>query len=131
DFYETGMSYINNVSFAGGTDRSDYRFSFTSTNEKGIIPNNEQDKYNLSVNAGTNFSEKLSSRFSATYTNITSDGRPAQSSNNTNILTSVINGLPRVIDINKVKSNFEDPITGEQIFLGEDRDANNPYWIMA
>lgn len=130
DFYETGISAINNVSFAGGGEKSDYRFSFTSTNEKGIIPGNKQDKYNVSVNSGTSFNDKLSSRFSATYSNISADGRPAQSSNNTNILTSVINGLPRVLDIAKVKANFQDPITGGQIFLGTDKDANNPYWII-
>src|SRR5690606_19134720 len=68
--------------------------------------------------------------FSATYTKIDASGRPAQSSNNTNILTSSIYYIPRVVDIHKVKANFEDPITGEQIFLGSDRDGNNPYWIM-
>ena len=31
DFYETGMSYINNVAIAGGTERSDFRISFSTT----------------------------------------------------------------------------------------------------
>lgn len=130
DFFNTGNSFINNVSFAGGTDRSDYRFGITSTNERGIIPESKMDRFNLSLNTGTEFNDKLSSRFSGTYTRILADGRPAQSSNNRNIITASIYGLPRVVDINDLRNNFEDPITGEQIFMTTDRDGNNPYWIM-
>src|SRR5690606_16186807 len=64
------------------------------------------------------------------YTNIAADGRPAQSSNNTNALIPTIYGLPRTVDINLLKDNFEDPVTGEQIFLSPNRNGNNPYWIM-
>ena len=39
DFYETGMSYINNVSVAGGGEKADFRLSFTSTNQTGVVPN--------------------------------------------------------------------------------------------
>ncbi len=130
DYFNTGYSNINNVSIAGGTESSDYRLGLTHTGEKGIIPNSELKRYNLSLNAGTQFSEKLSSRFSGTYARIDAAGRPAQSSNNPNILLSSVYSIPRVVDINDLKNNFEDPLTGEQIFLGSLKDGNNPYWIM-
>lgn len=130
DFFNTGHSTINNVSISGGTESSDYRLGLTHTGEKGIIPNSKLNRYNLSLNAGTQFSEKLSSRFSGTYARIDADGRPAQSSNNPNLLLSSVYSIPRVVDINDIRNNFEDPITGEQIFLGSERDGNNPYWIM-
>ncbi|TCK83209.1 SusC/RagA family TonB-linked outer membrane protein [Albibacterium bauzanense] len=130
DFFQTGVSYINNISFSGGDEKSDYRLGISAINESGIIPESTLDKYNFTVNAGRQFSPKVSSRFSGMYTNIGSDGRPAQSSNNTNIITSSIYSLPRVVDINKLKANFEDPITGEQIFMSTDKNGNNPYWIL-
>ncbi|GAA4803986.1 SusC/RagA family TonB-linked outer membrane protein [Olivibacter ginsenosidimutans] len=130
DFFDTGVSYFNNIAFSGGDDKSDYRLGLSAVNEKGIIPESNLKKYNFTVNAGRNFSDKLSSRFSAGYTRIDAEGRPAQSSNNTNIITSAVYGLPRVLDINKVKNNFEDPETGSQIFIGTDKTANNPYWIL-
>jgi len=130
DFFQTGVSYMNNISFSGGDEKSDYRLGISAVNESGIIPESTLDKYNFTLNAGRQFSSKLSSRFSGMYTNIGSDGRPAQSSNNTNIITSAIYGLPRVVDINKLRDNFEDPITGEQNFLSTDRTGNNPYWII-
>ncbi len=130
DYFQTGASYTNNVSFSGGGDNSDYRLSFTGVNETGIIPQTSLDRYNFSLNAGREFSKKLSSRFSGTYSRISSGGRPAQSSNNTNIITSSIYGLPRTIDIEKLKNNYQDPVTGNQIFLSTDKTGNNPYWIM-
>lgn len=130
DFFNTGHSYINSVSFSGGGDNSDYRLGLTSTNETGIIPESKLDRYNISLNTGNQFSEKLSSRFSGNYTRINSDGRPAQSSNNLNIITGAIYGLPRVVDINDLRENYQNPVTGEQIYLSTDRNGNNPYWIM-
>jgi len=130
DYFQTGMSAINNIAFSGGGDNSDYRVSFSSANEKGIIPKSKLDRYTLSVNAGRDFSAKLSSRFTGSYTNLKSDGRPAQSSNNTNAIVSTIYGLPRTVDINQLKNNFEDPVTGSQIFLSPNRNGNNPYWVM-
>src|SRR5690606_26588280 len=38
--------------------------------------------------------------------------------------------LPRVVDINKLRANFEDPLTGEQVFMSTDKNGNNPYWIL-
>ncbi len=130
DYFQTGVSAMNNVSIAGGGDNSDYRVSFSSANEKGIIPESKLDRYTLSINAGRDFNDKLSSRFTGSYTNIAADGRPAQSSNNTNALISTIYTLPRTVDIDLLKDNFEDPVTGEQIFLSPNRNGNNPFWIM-
>ncbi|WP_419701857.1 SusC/RagA family TonB-linked outer membrane protein [Mucilaginibacter sp. NFX135] len=130
DFFQTGVSAINNISFGGGDDKSDYRVSFSSANEKGIIPESSLDRYTLAVNTGRNFSDKLSSRFSGSYTNIAADGRPSQSSNNQSAIISSIYGLPRTVDINALKNNVVDPITGAQQFLAPGRLGNNPYWIM-
>ncbi len=129
DFFQTGTSYINNVSIAGGGDNSDYRLSFTANNDKGIIPESTLGKYNFAVNAGRDFGTKLSSRFVASYTRIKADGRPSQSSNNTNIITSAVYGIPRVVNISDLRDNVIDA-TGKQIVLTTDRTGNNPYWIM-
>ncbi len=59
DFYETGMSYINNVSVAGGGEKADFRLSFTSTNQTGVVPGSDYNKYAFSVNAGMNFTSNF------------------------------------------------------------------------
>ncbi|MEB3218766.1 MAG: SusC/RagA family TonB-linked outer membrane protein, partial [Nostocales cyanobacterium 94392] len=130
DFFQTGTSYTNNISFSGGGDNSDYRLSFTALKERGIIPNSQLGRYDFSLNSGRDFTKKLSSRFTGTYSRTSAEGRPSQSSNNSNIITSSIYGLPRVVDIEKLKNNFENPLTGAQTFLSTDKNGNNPYWII-
>jgi TonB-linked SusC/RagA family outer membrane protein len=129
DYFQTGVSAYNNIAFSGAGDNSDYRVSFSSANEKGIIPQSKLDRYTLSVNAGKEFSPKLSSRFTGSYTSLKADGRPAQSSNNTNALISTIYGLPRTVDIGLLRDNYQDAL-GNQVFLSPNRNGNNPYWIM-
>ena len=134
DFFNTGISYINNVAFSGGSDNSDFRLSLSNVKETGIIPETKLDRYSIALNAGRDLSSKLSSRVSVNYTKTKGTGRPAQASNNSNTIVSSIFGIPRVVDINDVRNNvylpIPDPVTGPQRFLTTDKTGNNPYWIM-
>jgi TonB-linked SusC/RagA family outer membrane protein len=134
DFFKTGVSYINNVAFSGGGDNSDYRLSLSNVKETGIIPETKLDRYSIALNAGRDFTDKLSSRISVNYTKTTGIGRPAQASNNSNIITQAIFGLPRTVDLQDIKDNvylpIPDLVTGPQRFLTTDKTGNNPYWIM-
>ena len=129
DFYETGMSYINNVSVAGGGEKADFRLSFTSTNQTGVVPGSDYNKYAFSVNAGMNFTNNFTGRISAQYIRSDSEGRPAQGANDSNLLIPLINGLPRTIDIHDIKQNWIDE-NGKQITLDPEGKSNNPYWII-
>lgn len=130
DFFQAGISHINNISVSGGNENSDYRVSMSALNETGVIPQSKLERYNIGFNGGKDFSSKLSSRFGFSYITTKALGRPSQSSNNSNIITSAIYGLPRVVDIHKVEDNYKDPITGQQVFLTTDKTGNNPYWII-
>ena len=39
DYFETGIKYINSVALTGATDDSNFRLSFTNSDETGILPN--------------------------------------------------------------------------------------------
>ena len=129
DFYNTGMSYLNNVSVAGGGEKTDFRTSFSSVNQKGIIPGSDYNKYTFAVNAGMEFNPKFSARVSAQYVRSDSEGRAAQGSNDPNLLVPLVNGLPRTIDIHDIKNNWVNEY-GKQIPLDPDGKSNNPYWII-
>ncbi|HHV84251.1 MAG TPA: SusC/RagA family TonB-linked outer membrane protein [Petrimonas sp.] len=130
DFYETGHTYINSIAFSGGGKKMDYRVGVTAHNQTGIVPGMNMGKYTLSLNSGINFTDNFQSRTIVNYYNIDSKGRPAQSSNDPNVLSSAINGLPRTVDINQLRENWINPSTGEQISLSSDKTGNNPYWIV-
>ncbi len=129
NFFQTGTSAINNIAISGGDENSDYRISFSGANSTGMIPKSTLDKYTISLNAGRQFSKRLSSRFTMAYTSIKGNGIPSQGSNNTNNIVPIIYGLPRTVDINLLRDNSEDPVTGTQIYLSPTRTGNNPYWV--
>lgn len=129
EFYETGMSYINNVALAGGGEKADFRLSFTSTNQNGVVPGSDYNKYTFAVNAGMDFTSNFSGRVSAQYVRSDSEGRPAQGANDNNLLVPLVNGLPRTININEIKNNWMDE-KGKQVTLDPEGKSNNPYWII-
>ncbi len=131
NFYETGLSYINNVSLAGGSEGSDYRVSMSATNQTGTVPNTKFNKYSVGINSGRDFTSYFSARTSVNYIKISSAGKPAQASNDPNVLAIAINNIPRTVNINDVKENYLDPVTGKQVPVAPATNpANNPYWIL-
>ena len=68
EFFQTGYSTINSVSFSGGNDKSQTYVSVSSTNSEGIIPNNEYYRYNfMARNTANFFDNRLHTDFSGTY----------------------------------------------------------------
>ena len=129
NFYQTGISAINTVSVAGGSENTDYRLSIGNTDQSSIVPGSKLSRYNINLNAGRTFNDKLSARTTISYIRTTSIGRPTQSANDPNVLTAATL-FPRTLDLEKLKNNYVDPVTGEQIALSTDKTGNNPYWII-
>jgi TonB-linked SusC/RagA family outer membrane protein len=130
NFYDVGQTYMNSVSVAGGNNVSDYRVGVTALNQTGIVPGMKLDKYTLSLNAGYQFSTKFKSRTIVNYYNTSSEGRPAQSSNDPNVLTSAINSMPRTVDMGLLRDNWINSTSKEQVALTTDKTGNNPFWIV-
>ncbi|MEE1944877.1 SusC/RagA family TonB-linked outer membrane protein [Pedobacter sp. KR3-3] len=79
DFFNTGKTYINALSIAGGTEKNQSYFSAAATNADGIIPNNKLDRYNFSYRNTTSFFEnKLSLDANIAYTYQKSQNMPGQ-----------------------------------------------------
>ncbi|MEX0988559.1 MAG: SusC/RagA family TonB-linked outer membrane protein [Bacteroidales bacterium] len=129
DFYQTGLTMINSIGISGGDENSDFRLGVTNNSQQGVIPESYYGKNSISLNAGRKLSDRLSARASINYIKTNSTGRPAQGSNDKNILSSKINGLPRTVSIEDVKNNYVDEF-GKQISLDGDKSVNNPYWII-
>lgn len=55
DFFETGVTYTNSVTFSTGTDKNQTFFSAASVNSEGIVPNNRYNRFNFTFRNTTNF----------------------------------------------------------------------------
>lgn len=77
DLFDTGVNSQNDISFAGGTENSTYFLSAQYVTQKGIIPDDTNDRVNLRFN-GTRAFGKLNTKYNVNYMNnkkdITPDG---------------------------------------------------------
>lgn len=77
DFFETGITFKNNIALTGSNDNGNFRLSYTNLNSEGIIPNVNLKRNTLSLNAGYKFTPRFSVKTSISYLNSKSDNRPA------------------------------------------------------
>ncbi len=126
DFYETDLMTSNHISFSNADELSDLRVSLTHTGQSGIVPNNRLDRTAISVNSGRRLTDRLAIRMSGTYTHLDTKGRAVAGANDPNVLTSLINTLPRTFDTSELKDYKEED--GTQRTLGP--MTNNPYWLV-
>lgn len=132
-FFNTGSNIINSVALSTGNSKNQTYISVSTTNAKGIVPNNSYDRYNFTARNTTSFlDDKLVLDFGANYilqkdANIVSQGKY------NNPLPSLYL-FPRGDDFNEIR-NYErwDPILGYMTQYwpyGEGvHSLQNPYWI--
>lgn len=125
DFYESGRVAINSVSLSAADDRADFRLGVTHQGEDGIVPNSRQDRISLNVNTGYQVLPTLHARVSGFYITTDSRGRAVAGGNDPNVLTSIINNLPRTFNTADLRV-YQDEL-GNQRPLSN--FTNNPYWI--
>lgn len=67
DFFRTGYTLNNGISFAGSGERYNFRFSYDNMAQHGVIPNTDQQRNNFLINAGYQIAPKLSLDVMANY----------------------------------------------------------------
>ena len=68
DFFNTGTNFINSLTLSTGTEHNQTFASISSTNSKGIVPNNRYDRLNFTIrNTSTFLDDKLQLDLGASY----------------------------------------------------------------
>jgi TonB-linked SusC/RagA family outer membrane protein len=130
DFFQTGVTAINNFSVGDADERMNYRLSLTTLNQTGIMPASSLDRLTIGLNAGVNHSDKLSTRFGIQYIKSKSGGTGVTGANDPNIIG--LGSFSSTLD-QKLFSEWIDA-SGNQInTLQKTADGtaltNNPYWV--
>ncbi len=135
DFYDTGVTYNNSVSIAGGDEKSNFRLSMGMLDQKGIIPNTDLKKYNVGTNSSMTFNEKLTASITFNYTRMESDNLPTGGYNNENPVQQMI-WSGRNVDFKALKDYKNLPLSPEGTIAGgtplnwNTVFQNNPYWVL-
>jgi len=76
DFFETGVTAINNISFNGGNEKSGMRLSYTNLNNRGMMPNTDLKRNSLVFSGFNQVNNRISIRAFLNFMNVGSTNRP-------------------------------------------------------
>jgi len=127
DIFEVGHTVTTNVSFTGGSERSNFRLSFTDLNQKGMIPNTEYKKKTLAFSASTNPVDKLTFAASGNYVNAYSDNQPGYGYNANNIMQQ-LTWTGRQVDYTLLRDKQRN--ADGSIYNWNHNFHNNPYMTL-
>lgn len=135
DFFETGVSYTNNVSVAQATDRASMRLSYTNTDLKGYMPNSSMYKNAFSIAGNvTSADKKLEAFTNLTYLNTRAKGRTETGYGDNNVMVKFVQWGQRQLDMSQLKDLYMMP-DGTQATWNRTswsnptpKYSNNPYW---
>lgn len=125
DFFRTGSTWINTLAISGGSDRSNFRISYTNNDVKSILENSDLRKHNFTTRGSMNVSEKLNIDSKVTYFFQESNQRPELG---TEGVLSYLWNIPRNVDINDLKDYQDENTLYVNSVVGD--DSGNPYWVL-
>lgn len=85
-FFITGFESTNSVSLDGTLKKVGLRFSASHGNNEWIVPNTGMERTNVSLNANTNITKRLSLNLKVQYSNRNSDNLPATGYGNQSLM---------------------------------------------
>ncbi|MBX3257643.1 MAG: SusC/RagA family TonB-linked outer membrane protein [Chitinophagaceae bacterium] len=130
DFFTTGQKYLNNIAFSGGTEKSDYRLSLTSLNEKGVIPNNDLNRYQVNFNSSYHITSKLTTSINLNYVKQKSDSRP-DNGYGRNTFMYFFTWMGRNVNINSLRNYWQPGMEGiRQFQYNYGENHNNPFFLL-
>jgi TonB-linked SusC/RagA family outer membrane protein len=122
DIFKTSYTLQNNLSFTGGSEKSNYRIAVGNAKETYVIDNNELSRTNLTLSGGNQITEKFNVSANITYTNTSSK----RTSAGNNLSNPLFRGYftPRSYNLSGLP--FENA-AGQQSYAGGE---DNPYWTI-
>ena len=104
DFYQTGHNSALNVAMSNASDAGNYRFSYTRTDYKSIMPGSNLYKNNFNFNGTLNLSKRISIDIVSTYNNNFTHNRPEALGN---LFGSFDGFASRMDDMNTYKTKYQ------------------------
>ncbi|MDR0430427.1 MAG: SusC/RagA family TonB-linked outer membrane protein [Tannerellaceae bacterium] len=108
DFFETGVTWSNNINVMQGFDKGHYSFSLGNTTQSGIVPSTGLDRYNARLNGEAKLHENWTTGFTGNF--VTSKLNKQTGANNG--IVAFLYGSPSSYDLAGIPNHMEgDPYT--------------------
>jgi TonB-linked SusC/RagA family outer membrane protein len=140
DFFNTGFSTDNNLSFSGGGEKSTFYLGLNSVNSDGIFPGNKDvyNRYSVRFNGSTEFNNKFYAGISFNYFKINSS-QVAGGQEGSSVYNNVLQN-PRDIPLSQLKDLTNkyngygivtaDGIKHDDLYGYYGAYNMNPYWTL-
>ncbi|MCT8338905.1 SusC/RagA family TonB-linked outer membrane protein [Flavobacteriaceae bacterium TK19130] len=130
DFYETGITTINNVAVSDNFGKGNYRLSFTDLRSDGIIPGVNLDRQTAAARFHFQPTDKTEFNATINYVNSQSDNRPSNGYGSENVNYSLVAWGPRSLNIESLKDYWQPGLEDIQQFSFNYTYFDNPYFIL-
>ncbi len=129
NFVQTGITSTNGVSVSNNNEVMNYRIGVTSMTNRGIIPNSDLFRNNLTIASTIKTSEQVSISTNVNISRSWSNNRPSTGNRGTNPLQWAYN-VPQNTDIRDLKQYWEPGQEGMVQRTPYNGEYNNPYFLV-
>lgn len=129
DFFRTGVTLSNNVAIASGTEKSNFRFSWTNLDQKGTIPNTDLKRNTLAFNGMSQITDRLTINTAINYQRTSSGNRPSISYGTESLMYLWI-WYGRQINTLNLRDYWMRGMEGRQQFNYNYNYHDNPYFTV-
>ncbi|GAA4307570.1 SusC/RagA family TonB-linked outer membrane protein [Compostibacter hankyongensis] len=126
NFYRTGSTITNSVAVTGANNNGNFRLSYGNMQNKGIVPNTDLSRNNLSLAAGYNLRPGIRVNANVAYTNNGSDNRPTYNRGSVN---NIVYTLTPNVDTRKLRNYWVPGQEGLQQYAPVPGGNDNPYFV--
>lgn len=130
NFYEYGITTVNNVAISNGFENGSFRLSYTDFKSNSFIPGVDLNRN--TVFASMNFypSERLSVHSSLFYIHSNSGNRPSNGYGSENINYSLVAWGPRSLNISAMEDYWQPGLENIQQYSFNYTYFDNPYFLL-
>ncbi len=130
DFFETGVTFNNNVALTTAGKKAAARLSLTNTDATGAIPNTDLTKNAINFGGTLHLTDRLKADASVNYINNQSDNLPGVGYGPNNVMQSIGSWFGRQVDMNELEKNWEEEDYFGNPYNWNHSYHNNPYWTV-
>lgn len=128
EFFRTGVTNVNNVSFTGGNENNSIRLSISNTSNSDIVPESGLNRYGINFRSFSKLGKRLRVDAKITYNREEVDNRPALGDASNNIGKTLATWGPD-IDPSMLKNYYENEF-GRYVSWTNSSYSPNPYWMI-
>jgi len=130
DFYQTGVTTINNVAISNSSKKGSFRVSFTDLKSNSYIPNVGLDRRTAHSKLVFKPTDKVQVTTSLSYINSSSENRPSGGYGSENINYSLVAWGPRSLDVSALEDYWQPGLENLQQYSFNYTFFDNPYFIL-